>query len=214
MGSACSKKQNPEDMFSAETAPRTKRLTDGLNGTVYDGDGMRRGSTRDTEAELRAELAGRKVSQQQVTIDSDSRTVFSAPEPNGGLPEPPLPVKSELETISSPNKDQQKTSLTTSQHPPPRPLLITQTSATELRPALVKKPSQGSSASSGYGYSSGGGGGGGSGSQRPQVDWVKLAKETQEENYKVLREEFRRNPQLFLANQLMMSVQFFKNFDR
>ena len=31
---------------------------------------------------------------------------------------------------------------------------------------------------------------------------------------KVLREEFRRNPQLFLANQLMMSVQFFKNFDR
>ena len=80
---------------------------------------------------------------------------------------------------------------------------------TELRPALVKKPSQGSSASgNSYGYSGGGT------SQRPQVDWIKLAKETQEENYKILREEFRRSPQLFLANQLMMSVQFFKNFDR
>ena len=76
----------------------------------------------------------------------------------------------------------------------------------------MKKPSQGSAASgSSYGYS---GGGGGAWAQRPQVDWVKLAKETQEENYNILREEFRRNPQLFLANQLMMSVQFFKNFDR
>ena len=46
---------------------------------------------------------------------------------------------------------------------------------------MVKKPSQGSAASgSSYGYS----GGGGAWAQRPQVDWVKLAKETQEENYK------------------------------
>ena len=49
---------------------------------------------------------------------------------------------------------------------------------------MTKKPSQGSAASgSSYGYS-GGGGGGGAWAQRPQVDWVKLAKETQEENYK------------------------------
>ena len=48
---------------------------------------------------------------------------------------------------------------------------------------MTKKPSQGSAASgSSYGYS--GGGGGGAWAQRPQVDWVKLAKETQEENYK------------------------------
>ena len=84
----------------------------------------------------------------------------------------------------------------------------------DLKPPLDKKPSHGSNASgnSGYGYS--GGGGASSYSQRLQVDWTKLAKETQEENYNILREEFRRNPQLFLANQLMMSVQFFKNFDR
>ena len=50
---------------------------------------------------------------------------------------------------------------------------------------MTKKPSQGSAASgSSYGYSGGGGGGGGAWAQRPQVDWVKLAKETQEENYK------------------------------
>ena len=95
-----------------------------------------------------------------------------------------------------------------------RSLRLSNARTADLKPPLEKKPSHGSVASGnshGYGYS---GGGASSHSQRLQVDWVKLAKETQEENYNILREEFRRNPQLFLANQLMMSVQFFKNFDR
>ena len=76
--------QNPEDLFSAEAAPKAKR-TDGPNGTVYDSDGIRRESTR--EAELRAELAGRKVSHLPTTLaaESDGRTVLSVPEQNGGL---------------------------------------------------------------------------------------------------------------------------------
>ena len=76
--------QNPEELFSAEAAPKAKRA-DGLNGTVPE---LRRGSIRETashEAELRAELAGRKVSHLQMTTTESDRTVFSVQEQNGGL---------------------------------------------------------------------------------------------------------------------------------
>ena len=129
--------QNPEDLFSAEAAPKAKR-TDGPNGTVYDSDGIRRESTR--EAELRAELAGRKVSHLPPTTvaaaESDGRTVFSVPEQNGGLQngmEPaassPPPPRAEPETIPMQNAAQHQPN-PSPQHQPPRPLLITQQSAT------------------------------------------------------------------------------------
>ena len=173
--------QNPEEMFSAEAAPKAKRA-DGLNGTVPE---LRRGSIRETashEAELRAELAGRKVSHLQMTTTESDRTVFSVQEQNGGLrgaalvyprrtekleiliyffffakyttsfaepfgeclrhrvetsrkgeePESP-PMKSERETISTQSKEQHNSNQPTNpgpQQPLPRPLLITQTSAT------------------------------------------------------------------------------------
>ncbi len=63
--------------------------------------------------------------------------------------------------------------------------------------------------SGGYGYA-----GGQPQPARPQIDFGRLAADTQEENYQVMKEEFRKNPSLFLSNQLMMSVQFFRNFDR
>ena len=131
--------QNPEDLFSAEAAPKAKR-TDGPNGTVYDSDGIRRESTR--EAELRAELAGRKVSHLPTTVaaaESDGRTVFSVPEQNGGLqqngmePAASSPLhKTEPETNPTQNAAQQHQPNNPSpQHQaPPRPLLITQQSAT------------------------------------------------------------------------------------
>ena len=130
--------QNPEDLFSAEAAPKAKRTDAGPNGTVYDSDGIRRESTR--EAELRAELAGRKVSHLPTTVaaESDGRTVFSVPEQNGGLQQNGMepaasspPLRTEPETIPSQNAAQQHQPNPSPQHQaPPRPLLITQQSAT------------------------------------------------------------------------------------
>ena len=127
--------QNPEEMFSADAAPKAKRI-DGSNGTAV--PELRRGSTRETtshEAELKAELAGRKVSHLQNTSTESDRTVFSVQETNGvdasrkggentvAFESPP--TKSEPERTISTNSAPQ-------QPPPPRPLLITQTSATGL----------------------------------------------------------------------------------
>ncbi len=36
----------------------------------------------------------------------------------------------------------------------------------------------------------------------------------QMENYAILREDFYKNPDKFILNQLMLLVQFFPNFDR
>jgi hypothetical protein len=46
------------------------------------------------------------------------------------------------------------------------------------------------------------------------VDYSALEANAQEENFAALRKDFAENPTLFLVNQLMLSVQFFKNFDR
>ena len=46
------------------------------------------------------------------------------------------------------------------------------------------------------------------------LDWAGLEKDTQRFNYEALKEDFVKDPQLFLVNQLLMTVQFFKNYER
>ena len=46
------------------------------------------------------------------------------------------------------------------------------------------------------------------------INYEVLEKQTQRENFRILREEFLNKPNLFLIKNLMLSVQFFKNFDR
>jgi len=41
-----------------------------------------------------------------------------------------------------------------------------------------------------------------------------LERHAQTSNYAVLKEDFESDPQLFLLNQILMTVQFFKNFER
>lgn len=46
------------------------------------------------------------------------------------------------------------------------------------------------------------------------VDYEALEREALKENYLALKESYMKNPTQFLANQMLLSVQFFKNFDR
>jgi hypothetical protein len=46
-----------------------------------------------------------------------------------------------------------------------------------------------------------------------EVNYDKFCMDIQEENYNLLKEEFN-NPKVFLTNQILMSVQFFQNFER
>ena len=47
-----------------------------------------------------------------------------------------------------------------------------------------------------------------------RVDWENLERNIQQENLKHLREDLHSNPQRFLANQILLSVQFFKNYEK
>ena len=49
---------------------------------------------------------------------------------------------------------------------------------------------------------------------RSNIDWDKLEKNIQEMNLKILRDDLQSDPHQFLINMIMLSVQFFKNFDR
>ncbi len=46
------------------------------------------------------------------------------------------------------------------------------------------------------------------------IDYDALEKESQRENFEQMKENYFKNPSLFLTNLLLMSVQFFKNYDR
>jgi hypothetical protein len=41
-----------------------------------------------------------------------------------------------------------------------------------------------------------------------------LERETQRFNYNTMKEDFIKSPHEFLVNQLVMSIQFFRNFER
>ncbi len=49
---------------------------------------------------------------------------------------------------------------------------------------------------------------------RGTINYSALEREMQMENYAILREDFYKNPDKFILNQLMLLVQFFPNFDR
>ena len=46
------------------------------------------------------------------------------------------------------------------------------------------------------------------------LDWAFLEKTTQQFNYNSMKDDFVKDPQLFLVNNILMSVQFFKNYER
>ena len=46
------------------------------------------------------------------------------------------------------------------------------------------------------------------------LDYEALEREAKKENYLQMREDFLRNQKQFLVNQLLLSVQFFKNFEK
>ena len=46
------------------------------------------------------------------------------------------------------------------------------------------------------------------------VDYEVLEREAHIENYRMMEQEFTKNPQQFIVNQLLLSVQLFKNFER
>jgi hypothetical protein len=46
------------------------------------------------------------------------------------------------------------------------------------------------------------------------LDWQGLERDTQRFNFEMLKEDFKKNQTLFLVNQLLMSVQFFKNYEK
>jgi len=48
----------------------------------------------------------------------------------------------------------------------------------------------------------------------PKINWDALEKETQALNLSHLREDFQKNPDQFLINLILMSVQFFKHFEK
>ena len=50
--------------------------------------------------------------------------------------------------------------------------------------------------------------------KKTSVDWNSLEKSIQSMNLDLLREDLNNNPHQFLVNQILMSVQFFKNFER
>ena len=47
-----------------------------------------------------------------------------------------------------------------------------------------------------------------------RIDWENLERNIQQENLKHLREDLHTNPQRFLVNQILLSVQFFKNYEK
>ena len=49
---------------------------------------------------------------------------------------------------------------------------------------------------------------------RHGINWSDLEKNIQVMNLQLLREDLNENPQRFLINQILLSVQFFKNFER
>ena len=49
---------------------------------------------------------------------------------------------------------------------------------------------------------------------RHGVDWNDLERNVQAMNLQLLREDLHENPERFLINQILLSVQFFKNFER
>lgn len=55
---------------------------------------------------------------------------------------------------------------------------------------------------------------GGDTQQQPDINWDAIGKEAQANNYMLLKKDYLENPDQFLANQLLLSVQLFKNFDR
>ena len=49
---------------------------------------------------------------------------------------------------------------------------------------------------------------------KPRIDWESLEKSIQGMNLNILRDDLENDPHQFLVNMIMMSVQFFKNFER
>ena len=49
---------------------------------------------------------------------------------------------------------------------------------------------------------------------RHGIDWKDLEKGVQAMNLQLLREDLNENPERFLINQILLSTQFFKNFER
>ena len=47
-----------------------------------------------------------------------------------------------------------------------------------------------------------------------KIDWNALEKSIQFENLKHLKEDLHTNPERFLLNQILLSVHFFKNFEK
>lgn len=51
-------------------------------------------------------------------------------------------------------------------------------------------------------------------SHESRIDWTSLEKSIQVMNLKLLRDDLNQDPHQFLVNQILLSVQFFKNFER
>ena len=49
---------------------------------------------------------------------------------------------------------------------------------------------------------------------KSNINWEAIEKETQAENYTHLKRDYLENPDQFLANMLLLSVQMFRNFDK
>jgi hypothetical protein len=47
-----------------------------------------------------------------------------------------------------------------------------------------------------------------------KIDWLSLERSTQLMNLEHLRQDLNDDPQRFLVNQILLSVQFFKNFEK
>jgi len=50
--------------------------------------------------------------------------------------------------------------------------------------------------------------------QKSRLDWERLEKSAQSMNFKLLKEDLNGNPTNFLVNLILMSVQFFKNYEK
>jgi hypothetical protein len=50
--------------------------------------------------------------------------------------------------------------------------------------------------------------------QQKMNDYYKILREAQMSNLKKMREHLKKNPELFLLNNVILAIQFFDNFDR
>ncbi len=122
---------------------------------------------------------------------SSERTPDAAPVQNGSGP-----PKSILRKAESTESRSESVDLSRQQQPleSPRPPPAQQTQSPQVPPPLPKHSSPPQATK--------------------QIDWNTLEREVQEENYRMLKDDYTRNVHQFLTNLLLMSVQFFRNFER